>query len=123
MVDFDIILLNGLIVLVLAGCSFAGSFVFQLFFNGSLYVRLKNRLDDVEQDLDSMATSVEMKQRSMKGVEARQEKETQVSLAMAEAIEMKKAGAASMEIITTLAPKYPLAAKEFLKKGLGGLGI
>ena len=123
MVDFGILMINGLIILVAWGFSFAGSFVFQLFYNGQLYTRLKNRLDDVEQDLDALATSAEMKQRSMKGVEARQEKEIQVNLALAEAVEMKKNGAAPMEIITTLAPKYPLAAKEFLKKGVGGLGI
>ena len=117
MVDFGLIAIISGLFLMCGACSVAGSFLYQMVFGSSLIRKIDKRLENVEIDIDEFFHSQDMKQRSVKGVEAKQEKAARKQMALAEAAIMLKEGKNYADILKELAPKYPDVAAGMIKSG------
>lgn len=66
--------------------------------------------------LERRITSLENKEKSIKGVAARQEKAERINMAMAEAVALQQSGTDIKDIVKTIAAKYPDIAFDLMKK-------
>ena len=109
----DFAVFVGYLLLVFGG-SLVGGFLANLFYGFFGYSGLHNRLLSLENSI-----------RGNKGVAVKVGREQRMSAAIAEGAAMLKEGTAPLEVVKSLAPRYPDVAMELVKKiskgELGGL--